>query len=223
MSGGRTAAVLAVCLVAAPVAACSRPADPAPATSAVASSPSPQATVRMPADAAGESPGDSAATPGGPSARDDQALVQVPVQRPGALPAAQRLSASPVPFDGRAVYSDGVALQVRAVTSGTSTATGAGAQPGQDVTSLTLALSNGSATSIDLTGVVVSASYGPSDTPADPVYGEGQEDFAGTAEPGGVLSARYSFAIPSDQLDDVTVTMDFDGRHAPAVWRGELR
>jgi hypothetical protein len=221
VSGGRTRALLATCLATAVVAACSQTPDPvrrAGATAPPTSQESDPPSVG-PADATPTPTPTPTGVPGGAQ----PAQVHVPVQRPGALPPEQRLDAPVVPFDGRAVYRDGVALVVREVTHGTTTATGAGAQPGQDVTSVVLDFRNGSSAPIDLTGVVVTAGYGPARTPADPVYGEGQEDFSGTVEPGAVLSAAYSFAIPSEQLDQITLTVDFDGRHAPAVWKGELR
>lgn len=228
MLGKTTRSVAAAFLVLAAVPGCSGGADSAPPAAAPgpsASSPSASSPSSSPSPPAEP----SASAPGGPPPTSTPAPVargvpvQVPVERPEGLPEAERLRAPTVPFERQAVYDDGVTLAVRDVAHATTRSTGAGAQPGQPVTSLTVELRNGSPVPVDLTGVVVSAVSGAQQAPASPVYGEGQQDFAGIAAPGSALAATYSFTIPPSELDDVTVTVDFDGRHAPAVWRGSLR
>lgn len=218
MHGRITRSVAAACAGLAAAAGCSDTPDSAPPVAGPSASSSP-----MPAEQPSEGATGAPSPATTPAAAPRGVPVQVPVERPEGVPEAERLRAPAVPFDRPAVYDDGVRLLVREVAQGTTTGTGAGAQPGQPVTSLTVELRNGSAEPIDLTGVVVSAVSGAQRAPAVPVYGEGQQDFSGVAPPGSALAATYSFSIPPSDLDDVAVTVDFDGRHAPAVWRGSLR
>lgn len=187
----------------------------------------PPSSSPLPSPAATAAPTAAAPTAAAPAAGPSRPVPgpspgQVLVQRPDAVAPAQRLRAPAVPFDAPARYSDGVVLAVRDVRHAVVSDTGPGALPGQAVTTLVVEASNGSRTPLELSGVVMSVTVGPDRTPADPVYGGEQEDFSGILEPGARTSAVYSFAIPARARGAVTLTMDMDGRHAPAVWRGAV-
>lgn len=219
MDNGRagSAAALAVLTVGLVAGCAGSPDAPSAARSARAQAapPSPSSSPSLSATAA------PVATPSsGGSARAEG--VEVLVQRPGALPPEQRLAAPAVTFDAPAAYPDGVTLHVREVTHTVSRDSGPGAQPGQPVSTLSIQLVNGSADPVDLSGVVVAATHGADRTVADLVYGDGQQDFSGVVASGGRAEAVYAFAIPREARGAVILTLDLDGRHAPAVWRGAV-
>jgi hypothetical protein len=87
----------------------------------------------------------------------------------------------------------------------------------------TLRFDNGTDKPIDLDEVVVTATYGNPARVARPTYGEAARDFYGSVKPGAKAGATYSFSVPTDELDGVRLTVDFDGLHAPATFTGEAR
>jgi len=81
---------------------------------------------------------------------------------------------------------------------------------------------NGSSKTIPLDQVVVTVVYGPDRRLAAPVYLDGSQDFGAIVKPGGSATANYSFSIPSGDLDDVTMYVDFDGLHGAATFHGKI-
>lgn len=218
MDNGRagSAAALAVLTVGLVAGCAGSPDAPSAARSARAQAAPPSSSAPSPSP----SPAAPAATPSSPAARAEE--VAVLAQRPGALPPHRRLAAPVVAFDAPAAYPDGVTLHVREVTHTVSRDSGPGAQPGQPVSTLSIELVNGSADPVDLSGVVVAATHGADRAVADLVYGDGQQDFSGVVASGGRAEAVYAFAIPREARGAVILTLDLDGRHAPAVWRGAV-
>lgn len=168
-------------------------------------------------------PAAGAATSGASKSGSSAQPVPSLVERSGAVAAGQRVRTTPVPFASPARYTDGLTVAVRKIEHGTVTDTGAGAMTGQARTVFTLRLTNGSRSPVDLDQVVISTTYGKSRTAASPVYGGDLGDFAGVVRPGGTATARYGYAIPTSDLGNVVMTVDFDGRHASAVFRGSAR
>jgi hypothetical protein len=139
-------------------------------------------------------------------------------------PYPQRLYAKPQPFGGTVQYPDGVALAVPSITQSVDAQQGPGGMPGKPVTTFALTFRNGSKEPIGLGNVVVTAVYGSDDTRADPVYdGVTIQDFSGTVQPGGTAQARYAFSIPTTDLTDTTIGIDFDGMHTLAIFTGAAR
>ena len=224
MSGrqARSDAALAVlaCAVVGLVTACSGSSS---ASSSLAAGATGSPSSRPAAGSPSPSPAPAATSAGQPTTAAPRAdEVPVLAVRPGAAPPSERLAAPTVPFDAPAAFPDGVTVRVRDVAHAVTSDTGAGARPGQDVTTLAVELVNGSPRPVDLSGVVVAVTHGPDRVRADPVYGGGQEDFSGAVPRGGRAAAVYAFALPRKARGDVTLTVDFDGRHAPAVWRGAV-
>jgi hypothetical protein len=127
--------------------------------------------------------------------------------------------------EGAAVkYSDGASVRVDRVQHGIEQDQGPGAFPGRANTAITLSLHNSSSSTIDLTQVVVTATYGSPALVAPAVYDDSAaQDFRSRVEPGGSASATYVFAIPPDKLGKVGITVDFDGIHLAAKFRGAAR
>jgi hypothetical protein len=121
-------------------------------------------------------------------------------------------------------YSDGVWLRVDRVRHGVERVQGPGAFPGRAHTAITLSLHNRSARTVDLTQVVVTATYGSPARMAPAVYEDSAaRDFGTRVRPGGSASGTYVFALPPDQLGKVGITVDFDGVHVAAKFAGSAR
>ena len=123
----------------------------------------------------------------------------------------------------RLLAKEGVSLAITKVEQGTVTEQGPGAFTGDPKTLFTVALTNGSKQAITLDQVVVTARYGSPARVARPTYGSGAKDFSGTVKPGKTATATYSFSVPTSQLKNVTMAVDFDGLHAAATFRGPVK
>ncbi len=119
-------------------------------------------------------------------------------------------------------YPDGLKVRIVKISQGTITAQGPGELTGRPKTTFTIEMTNGTSKPINLTQVVVSASYGTPPLQAPPVYDSGTTDFATVLAPGKATSTGYTFSIPVDQLGSVTVWVDFDGTHTAAVFAGSV-
>ena len=119
-------------------------------------------------------------------------------------------------------YSDGVVLKVRTITQGIEKEQGPGAFPDRPYTAVTIVIDNRSTKTVNLSQVVVTATYGSSPTRvAAPVYADSAtKDFSGALSAGGKEAASFAFAIPTEQSTKVVVTVDFDDVHQPAIFTG---
>ena len=121
-------------------------------------------------------------------------------------------------------YPDGTWLRVDRVRHGVEQGQGPGAFPGRAHTAITLSLHNRSSRTIDLTQVVVTATYGSPARVASAVYEDSAaQDFGTPVPPGGSASATYVFAIPPDESGNVGITVDFDDVHVAARFAGATR
>lgn len=160
--------------------------------------------------------------PTSPTAVPTSASQPVPkVQRSdGATPT---ITAKPADTDSKVSYSDGVVLQIRAVSFGKETGKGPGAFPGREFAVLDLEIDNGSDRDLSLDTVVVTV-LDKDGQPVNPVYAEEAKvaDFVGELKAGKKVKAAYAFAVPKASRSKVTVVVDFDGVHTSAVFRGGL-
>jgi hypothetical protein len=164
---------------------------------------------------------DAAVSTTPPSPHTEQPAPSV-ISREGVPAASRTVSAAPAGFSAPASWSDGTSIRVTAAHQQTTTGTGPGQLAGQPQTVFRLELRNGSRAPLDLNSVVVQATYGSPPVQASPLYDEQAVDFGGTADPGAVADAVYSFAIPADQLGDVVLSVDVDGYHFPATFSGAV-
>jgi hypothetical protein len=146
------------------------------------------------------------------------------VRRPG-YSGRPTVPVATVGFTAPATYPDGVRLVVSRATKGIEQGHGPGVHDGREYVRFEIRLTNGTSTRLELNQVVVTTFYGQSRQLAPPVYteGTGARDFAGTVAAGGSADAVYAFAVPSTELRDVTMVVDFDGTHASAVYRGAVK
>ena len=150
-------------------------------------------------------------------------LVAAPVVvREGVEAAARTVTVADAAFTAPATWSDGASVRVAEAAQQVSGGRGPGAMAGQPQTVFTLEVTNGATAPLDLNGVVVQAVYGTAPTQASPLYDGGTADFGGTLQPGATATAVYSFAIPADELGNVTLSVDVDGVRFPAVFTGAV-
>ena len=119
-------------------------------------------------------------------------------------------------------YPDGVVLTVKRIAKGVEKEQGPGAFPGRPYTAISIVIENRSTKVINLSQVVVSATYGSAPARvAAPVYaGSASKEFSGALAPGGTDSAQFAFAIPNGKSTKVVLTVDFDDVHHPATFAG---
>src|SRR4051794_20411201 len=173
----------------------------------------------MPASGLGEEPAETTAAPPSPAT---EAAAPTVVSRPGVPEASRTVQVRNGDFAATASWSDGATVRMSKAHQQVTSGTGPGELAGQPQTVFTLELTNGSDSPLDLNTVVVQATYGSGPTQASPIYDEQTVDFGGTLAPGDTATAVYSFAIPDDQLGDVTLSVDVDGYRFPAVFSGAV-
>lgn len=164
------------------------------------------------------------AAPTGSAARPADPVLKAykPVPRDGRRPTPS-VSASSQPFDRAIRYTDGLRLAVTGITQGRVTGQGPGVVLGEPKTEIGLSMTNRTGRVVNLDQVVVTLVYGSERRTSRPVYDDRARDFNGVLRPGGSATATYLFSVPPDELGDVTMFVDFDGRHTVARFRGSAR
>ena len=167
----------------------------------------------------------AASDPTGTATRPpDQLATALPaVKRPTKPGQPARLKAPGTSFKGAVAFGDGVRVHVTSIKQGASKGQGPGVFNGAPRTQVALEIVNGSTKSLDLSRVVVTLLYGTPKRVASPVYEPGALDFAGTLAPGATARGTYMYSIPTADLSDVTMTVDFDGVHAAATFTGSVK
>ena len=143
------------------------------------------------------------------------------VIREGVPGSARTVQATPADFAQPAEWSDGASVRVVGAAQEVTQGSGPGELAGQPQTVFTVELTNGTGAPLDLTSVVVQATYGPG-TQASPLYDGDTVDFGGVLAPGAAATGVYSFAIPAGELGAVTLSVDVDGYRFPAVFSGAV-
>jgi len=167
--------------------------------------------------------GSPAAFPGRDVAPEEPAApaTYVPVRRNG-KPVETRIHGNQGKLDPLTAvrYDDGVKIRIRPAARRSEKGSGPGVFPGRSFMVARIELANDSRHTIDLTQVVVTTTHGRPARIASPVYPDASTaDFATSVKPGRTATAQYAFAI-ADQSAPVTIIIDWDGAHAPAVFTG---
>jgi len=212
----RTGAIAIALLVAGGTAACSS--SDGGGTTPAAASPTPSASSASPSASPSPSP-----TGGGPTPTPGPSVIPK-VSRPG-QPTKPTVSAGQATFEAPVSYPDGVTLKVDKVVPGVETGQGPGVFAGREFAVFTVTMHNGTKKPIDAQSVVVTSTYGKRGLVADRVYAADTDavDFGGQIAPGADATARYAFAVPTKQLGDVRLVVDFDGTHTSAEFDGDAR
>lgn len=175
-----------------------------------------------PPDSSGSSlpKGVSTATPGDPLASS----TVTPVPRRGKKGKPRVRTKDGVrPFGKPVAYTDGLRLTIARMTQGAVTGEGPGVFPGRVVTGFEFTLTNGTTQALPLDVVVITVTYGSPARVARAVYDQNSLDFTGPVPAGQTAKAVYGFSIPAAGRGKVTMTVDIDGVHEPAVFKGKVK
>lgn len=143
------------------------------------------------------------------------------VDRKNQVPPEERLGSEPAAPTEGVEFEDGLGVTVSEFASGVIDDTGPGVFAGQEYVTFTLTVRNGTDAAIPLHSVVLSVLYGDGVAGA-PVYDGTTADLYVDLQPGAVADARYGFAVPAGERDEVEIHVDLDGFHAPAQFVGAL-
>ena len=129
-------------------------------------------------------------------------------------------------FDKTLTYDDGSTVEVTEVAAEKLSARGVAndAKTGTPIVVVTLKVTNGSNTEVEVTGSSASMTYGPKRKLATEAFELGFESMQGTIAPGKSKSGSYGFVVPVKERGDVQMefTWDFYSVHKPALFTGEL-
>ena len=131
-------------------------------------------------------------------------------------------SGGPKSFTQPITYADGLRLTITKMTQGNVTGQGPGVIAGRAVTDFYVTLTNGTKKALSFDAVVVTVTYGSPARVAHLVYDANSADFAGTVQPGKSRNAVYGFSVPAADRANVTMTVDLDGVHQVATFRGKV-
>ncbi len=222
----RVAPVVAVGLAAFLLVGCSGSDDSDGAISSpTASSPSESASPSAERSKAPTDPDSVEPTGSGSASRLPDPVVSkyTPVIRAGKTP-KPTVTAGQSSFDDPIRWQDGLTLTVDDVAHGKTTGQGPGVIVGEPKTTVKLTMNNESSKPVSLDGVVVTMLYGDKSQQARPIYdGTDDQDLVGRIKPGGSAKAVYSFSVPTSQLGNVVMYVDFDGVHTVGKFKGSVR
>jgi len=163
--------------------------------------------------AATTSPAGSPAAGSSPAAEPAPATGEVSAdQLPDSLPA--------VALDQPAEVS-GVSVRLSAIEGIQGVAEGPGNVNGPAVR-VTVVLTNGSATELDLDGVSVNLTHGDDLTPGSPLEDASQDLFSGSLAPGGESTGVYVFSVPAGDRERVDVSVGVAPGASYAVFSGPV-
>lgn len=136
-------------------------------------------------------------------------------------PAASIPALQPVPLQNTVSYENGVTLSIDSVASFDAVGQGVGQVNGPALR-ITITITNGTAEELNLDTVAVNLATGPDLTPASPVSDPSATPFTGTVASGGSAAGGYSFTVPTDSRDSVTVTVNYTSGAVAAIFTGAV-
>ncbi len=154
--------------------------------------------------------GSPAATPS--PGQTEPGLAETPTATPSPVRA---------PIGDAVDLGDGVGVDV----VGTESVQGKGTGPGErdaPAVRLTIELTNGTSSDLDLRAVTVTAYSGPDLDPASDLGRPGVKLFPASAAAGESVQGVYVFAIPPKRRDDVTVHVGYRAESSKAIFRGSV-
>ncbi len=136
-------------------------------------------------------------------------------------PAASIPALQPVPLQDTVSYENGVTLSIDSVASFDAVGQGVGEVSGPALR-VTITITNGTAEELNLDTVAVNLATGPDLTPAPPVSDPSSTPFTGTVASGGSAVGMYSFTVPTDSRDSITVTVNYTSGAVAAIFTGSV-
>ncbi|GEK21314.1 DUF4352 domain-containing protein [Cellulomonas xylanilytica] len=140
-------------------------------------------------------------------------------EAPAPAPAPEPGSTQTAPIDGTGTPAADVTARVALIEAVDGTAELPGEVGGPSLR-VSVEITNGTASALDLTTAVVNLYYGADATPATPLGQPGTVPFAEQVEPGASSTGTFVFNVPVDARDDVTIELDLSVGSAVVLLRG---
>lgn len=125
-----------------------------------------------------------------------------------------------VPLDKPVAYGDGVTAKIVGIVPTTASAKVPGEVSGPAIR-LTVKLTNGSKTAIDISNVVVNL-YDQTGAAAGLITSGGDKPFSGSLKPAGTADGIYLFTVATTKRKPVTVNVIYQGAKPVGVWKGNV-
>jgi hypothetical protein len=98
-----------------------------------------------------------------------------------------------------------------------------GVDVGDRIQILSVRVTNGTNSRIQVDGATAQMTYGPDGEAASLVYQSGIESMSGNLLPGKAKTGTYGFAVPTKYLSDVTMEFSTDFEHEDAIFVGSIK
>ncbi len=169
------------------------------------------ATVRESIDPSKGSPPDPSTSP---TADDAETDATTPTsEAPGPEPSQT------VPVDGEGTPEAGVTAEVEKIEAVEGTAEIPGEVGGPSLR-VTVQVTNGTGSELDLSLAVLNLYYGAAMTPALPLGQPGVVPFPASVDAGESAAGTYVFNVPEDERDDITIELDLSVDSTVILFRG---
>jgi hypothetical protein len=122
-------------------------------------------------------------------------------------PGAARPTAEPVPLASPAAPAPSIQARITSIESVAGEANLPGEVGGPSLR-VTVLVSNGTSTALDLTSAVVNAYYGTDRTPAITLQQPGHVEFPASVAPGQDATGVFVFKVPTESRSDVLIELD---------------
>jgi hypothetical protein len=127
---------------------------------------------------------------------------------------------SPTPITATANFGGGVLAQVTHLAYGTVTGSGPGVIANVPEVTFTIAVTNNSGAAVSVDNVQVTAAYGSAKIPGVQANQETTVPLKGALDPGKSGTGTYAFAIPTEEQNNVTVTVWYAENQPTVVFTG---
>lgn len=125
-----------------------------------------------------------------------------------------------------ASYPDGLKVQVPSAVRFTPSQTAAGLQAGQAGVLVTVSITNGTGTSVDLSLAQVKMTAGSAGNQAESIFDSAKginSGFSGSVLPGHSQTAKFAFAVAPSDLSNVVVEVTPDFNHNSTSFEGAVK
>lgn len=184
--------------------------------------------VRGDDDSPGAEPGTGATPTQTPDEPLDDPDIDLPTKSPGqteptevATPTSEPERPVRVDVTETADLGNGVTVSVTRFESVQGEGRGPGETSGPAVR-VTLTIENETDDEVDVSRALPTMYYGADDAPAGDLSAPGVRPITGTVAPGGSVSGRYVFAVPTDERDDVRIDFTYDLSAPKAIFSGSV-
>lgn len=166
----------------------------------------------------------AAATAGATTSADPSAPASSGAPTDGGSPAAEAPGGGTVSddireFDDNADIGGDVSVALSKIEAIEGEAQGPGEISGPSIR-FTVTFTNKSDAAYSLAGAVTNLYFGPDQIPAIPLQGPGGASFPSEVKPGETATGTFIYNVPTDQRDQVRITVDYEAAEPALVFEG---